>query len=175
MKLIFLLLTLVFGIQANQGLHYSFMKSFSNVEIFDKPYESDYLKYFGISGLNWYAEIKDSDRNVIKAEIKNENWSTLHYQGYRISFDSNGYLANIKIASPSYRFGKKRIGIGSTYKEVKRAYWHQGKVRDMKANEIGFIDGYEGHPSNDAYKPWVFFKFDDEQKVIDMTICPNGI
>ncbi len=150
-----------------------FLASCVSVPYMDRE---DYMSLFGIEGLFSYNDIKSAKFNEILSETTDSMmWITLVFDGYAIAFNENKIIANIRVNSPDYKLGKHEIGIGSTIQEISHAYRFQEKVKDTDYNEVGFIDGYSGNPSDDSHKPWIFFLLDENSLVYEIIICPVGI
>ena len=93
--------------------------------------------------------------------INTQNINTLNnrlkafYNDFTMSFWGNSYdspLANVELLSDKYKFGKSLICIGSTKKEVDKAY---NKVKRSPDDQYAFIDG-------DVY---IQFYFNDNEEV----------
>lgn len=69
-------------------------------------------------------------------------------------------LVAAEITAPNYKLGNKKIGIGSTFKDVKKAYKHVRSILDVKC---GYIEG----------TTWVEFEFDAKNRVNLIKISRN--
>lgn len=153
-------------------------------------YETDYPSKFEISNLKKYDEIKQIKSNEILSEETDENGHVImKFNGYSFVFGENDNLIKIDVTSPEFRFGKNLTGVGSTLKEIRRAYREKLVFGDRK-REFGFVDSVkidntngfnlfyqydDGGPYFPELKPVVFYKFDSNLKVIEITIYLEGI
>ena len=116
----------------------------------------------------------------VKGEPIDESWiefdgwyyKQLVYEGYvfrtrlieKPDYAREYYTDVVYITDPSYRIGFSKVGIGSTKKEVKRAYLGIQRIVDIEEeNVIGFVDG----------AVWVEFRFAEDKRVDQIFIC-NG-
>lgn len=93
------------------------------------PYERNYFKKIGMSknGVGYKYEDMIKDYGNPKGEENLENgWKKAVYDNLVISFEPEisglYFLANIVITKGEYKFGRKKIGIGSTKEDVLKAY-----------------------------------------------------
>lgn len=76
--------------------------------------------------------------------------------------DTDNYrLVTIVITNDSYRFGKKKIGVGSTRAEVEKAYRNNMECYEREGMGRGYIDG-----------SWLYVRFlyDEEDKVTQISL-----
>ena len=135
---------------------------------------------------NTVVEIYGEPLNIVE---RNENFFIAQYDGIEFSFrrlrDGNdAAMVTVRIYSSEFRFGRHRIGVGSTREEVKRAYsgrLHEiarsidrhifsdrptlnGQIRDRPDGGFTVIDGIT----------WVEFHFDEDDRVNKIIMYDNG-
>jgi len=131
---------------------------------------------------NSVVEIYGEPLNIIPFE-DNNNYFTAQYDGIEFVFTGD-YVSAVRIYSSDYQFGKKKIGVGSTRKEVKNAY--NGRLYKMAKTINRFL--FSDRPTLNGQiseRPdggftvidgitWVEFHFDGGDKVNKMVIYDNG-
>ena len=132
-----------------------------------KVYEKEYFRKIGINKSLSYNDVVESKGTpVSEREERNENdLLYVYYKDCVLTFDKNSdegkgkyFLMNAKIITSKYKFGKCRIGVGSSCEKVKKAYQGIPGIKDIK--NIGYVDG----------STWVEFEFDTNKKVSSILI-----
>lgn len=126
------------------------------------PYEKDYFGKLGLADVYKYndlVKVKGIPGHEDIVQQYGETIRELKYDRYEFRLVDN-ILLSIKITDPNYKLGYKKIGIGSTVKEVKKAYEYVRPIVDVRC---GYIEG----------TTWVEFGFDANSKVNLITISRN--
>lgn len=129
-------------------------------------YEKDYFSKIGITGKLHYQDIVTKLGEPLDTKVVSESesyiWKECSYNGFIVTFreevNGSNRLMNVKITDPSYRLGKKNIGVGSSRLEVEKAYSKQERILDLEG--LGFIDDLV----------WVEFEFDSNNEVNQIMI-----
>ena len=70
-------------------------------------------------------------------------------------------IALVRILSPEFRLGRRRIGVGSTREEILHAYRHSLNIwEDPETNDLFIHDGKSTMNST-----WLYFYFDEDDRV----------
>ena len=158
--------TLIFGAMILIGLN-----SIKPLFIGKRIVEENYFAKASLPNGHYFSTVKS-----IKGEPIEESWIEIRegvyrrrliYEGYEYALhttkktDAQDYhVVIVYITDPSYRIGSKEVGIGSTKREIKRAYRLSKKITELEENEIGFID--DG--------VWVVFSFSPDNIVTRISI-----
>ena len=105
-------------------------------------YEKNYWNKTGISGGQTYNDIiKENGNPTLEKNIDDRSY--MIYDGISFAFTNgfNGIFISAEITSTAYRFGRHKIGVGSTKAEVQKAYGKINPIKDLADNEFGYIDG----------------------------------
>lgn len=107
-----------------------------------QPYESSYFEKVGISrNIYLYSEMIEDFGNPNKVIVDNDGITKAVYNDLIMTFWSNSpeaSLMNIRILDSKYKFGSKLIGVGSSKKDVLKAYVN---VEPSPDNGYAYIDG----------------------------------
>lgn len=102
--------------------------------------------YYGLMGINrdktHYFEIVDSIGEPNSKEIRDDDHMLVYYDHFVLEFSNDSTeakLCNVTVTDDTIRFGKKEIGIGSTKKEVEKAY---RRVLHSPDGENIYVDNY---------------------------------
>ena len=106
-------------------------------------YEKNYFNIVGIeNSYNYtYSMAVNKYGNPIKSTVKDDKETDLIYNGLILTFwtnDSNSTLMKVTVTGDWYKFGKKRICVGSSKKDVLKAYKNSKKSPDFGTN---YVDG----------------------------------
>lgn len=130
-------------------------------------YEPDYFSKLGLSyHKHQYSYKYTTMINDLGQPIKIEEDGKYVYYFYQgMFFRYNKYFGimhdsatNVTVTSDKYKFGKDKIGVGSTRDEVEKAY-RKAKFKIVKNDSSGFRDGSLNSDQ------WVKFYFDKDNKV----------
>ena len=130
---------------------------------YNTKYEESYFAVVGLPTYHWYSKVKEVYGEPLKIEQDEEfkSYFTAQYDGiefYCLKLaDGDATVLSVHIYDSKIHFGKKEIGVGSTTKEINRAYW---KVRKMSGPGCGYIDG----------STWISFYFDENEIVNKIAI-----
>lgn len=124
------------------------IKLISSEQVVEKNYFEKASLTFGY----YFSKVKET-----KGQPKEESWiesgglyyKSLIYDGYEYltvlikepDYSRDYTIDIVKITDQSYRIGTQKLGIGSTRKEIKKAYKTCRRISDLaNENDIGFID-----------------------------------
>lgn len=106
------------------------------------PYESGYFEKIGLTrDMYLYSEMIEDFGNPNKVIIDDDGITKAVYDDLIMTFWSNSpesSLMNVRILSSKYKFGAKSIGVGSSKKEVLKAYVD---VEPSPDDGYAYIDG----------------------------------
>ena len=135
----------------------------------NKYYVKNYFAVIGLPGSHLYSDVKSvygEPKNIIPGG--DDSYVTVQYDGIDFMLMAirdnpiDGDLAcSALVSSPEFRFGKDKIGVGSTREEIEKTYM---KFKRIKEADCGFIDGLT----------WIEFCFDENDQVNKIAITPNG-
>ena len=134
-------------------------------------YEKNYFEKIGIKGGRNYENVIANKGEPIKKEI-NKSFFLAKYDGLELGFadkhpdikDPPNIMSYAKITGKQYRFGRQKIGVGSTRKKVESVYKHIKKIIHLPDNQFGAIDGGK----------WVEYTFNEQNIVSEITILVGG-
>ena len=139
------------------------------ISISSKLYVEDYFAVFGLQKNHLYESVKEIygiPKNI--NAVDDTNYINVQYDGIEFVVQTNvkspldeGFVTAVRVYSSDYRFGKKKIGVGSTREEIDIVYKKCKKIVDV---DCGFIDGLT----------WIEFYFDDNNEVIKIVIYNDG-
>ena len=102
--------------------------------------------YYGLMGINrdraYYSEIVASIGEPKSKEIRDDGRMLAYYDHFILRFEDDSdeaELLHVTVTDNTIRFGKKEIGIGSTKKEVEKAY---RRVLHSPDGENIYVDNY---------------------------------
>lgn len=134
-------------------------------------YMRNYYSVIDLPNRRSYSFVTDvygEPQNIIYEE--DSYYFIAQYDGIEFVFHS-GYFSAVRIYSPEFRFGRKKIGVGSTREEIKEAYkWFKNnsnrnrQIFDHPDGGLRVIDGLT----------WIDFYFDENERVNKMVIYNNG-
>jgi hypothetical protein len=132
-----------------------------------KVYEKEYYKKAGIKGSFFYNTIVadlGEPISVTEKPIYDHDVLYATYPQGVFTFSKHGlsdkdsyFLDYVTITDPNIKLGRKKISVGSDYKDVIKAY--KG-FRKIKEAELGYIDNLT----------WVEFELDSDKKVKSIKI-----
>ena len=131
-------------------------------------YVKNYFEVIGLTEDHFYSTVKKiygEPLDIVYLE-DNNNYFTAKYNGIEFFCfalqDGDATIRSVHIYNSEFRFGKKKIGVGSTKKEIENVYNKFEKIGDTLA--YGFIDGFT----------WLEFYFDGNEKVNKIIMYENG-
>ena len=152
--IMFFILENFFGDQAYQGN--------------SKVYVKNYFEVVGLSSEHSYStvlRIYGEPSNIIQND-EFDYYFKAQYEGIEFSLVKNKndtFVSSVQIYSAEYRFGSKKIGVGSTRDEINKVY--KGfRTLSIVGNGCGFIDR----------STWLEFYFDENDQVNKIVMYENG-
>ena len=139
-----------------------------------KTYVKDYFAVVGLPKGHLYEDVEEVyglPRNIIPSDA--EHYYTVEYEGIAFWLSAGRDLShkrdlvvNVSIYSPEYRFGRKKIGVGSTLNEIQAVYKGFETIHFDNFGDIdcGFIDRFT----------WLEFYFDENKQVNKIVIYERG-
>ncbi|MWC26668.1 hypothetical protein [Paenibacillus sp. MMS18-CY102] len=138
--------------------------------------ENDYFGKMGIESHASYEEFIARFGTPLSVDRDRDAITVRTNRGVTGYFQHGTSLSCVFITSPDYRFGKEKVGVGSTLHDVKVAYAEQQQITDNPSNEIGFIDGYRQGDFDHNYSiPWVTYAFDENEVITKVSITSAGM
>lgn len=137
-------------------------------------YEINYMGKLGISFNRFkkYTYVKEKlgepveqYEEAINSKYPNKEL-VFQYESFLYITDGRNVLRRIEITGDDIRFGKNKIGVGSSKQEVIRAYRKVRKLKGCPDDIFGVIDGIN--------KFWVQFEF-DSQDIVKKIIITTGV
>lgn len=123
-------------------------------------YEYSYFKKLGIPDLVAYEKLLEIKGAPIREYEDQDGQLVVEYEGVAFAYTSCGPRADI--FGDRYRFGRKKVGVGSTREEVEDAYKGIRIISDVSSNEFGVIDGWQYEFES---RPWILYTFDENNVV----------
>jgi len=88
-----------------------------------------------------------------------------------------GTITAIRVFDPDIRFGRQQIGVGSTGRELARAYRFVGFPR-VNTDNFSRLQGFTRGGGNSAAAvdgtAWLTFEFNEDDRVVQITITITG-
>lgn len=135
--------------------------------------EKEYFEKAALFSTHFFSRVKAAKGGPLEESWVEQNgwyYKKLVYEGYvyetasilEPDYARDCDISIVYITDPSYRIGIRKLGVGSTKREIKIAYFGIQKIVDIKEkNIIGFIDG----------GVWVRFYFTEDDRVAQISIC----
>ena len=129
-------------------------------QIRTNPYEEHYFEKIGFKEPQYtYAELIEDFGQPLDIQ-ESSDFTEVRYDDFCVRlFTDNpeAGIMNVRVFGSAYRFGSKKIGVGSTKKEVSDAYKYAKKSPDT---DYAYVDG----------KMYVQYFFDDNDIVKEILI-----
>ena len=126
------------------------------------PYEAHYQKVMGFAEPRClYADLQRDFGAPVNTEKTSDGVAVVSYPGFSVCLTDTTVTAgvsNVTVYDVKYRFGRKKIGVGSTAEDVRKAYKHVRKSPDA---EYTYIDG----------SVYVRFFFDQNERVKEILLA----
>lgn len=143
-------------------------------------YELNYFKVLGLDTDFTYEELVKKHGEPVKRDKYN-----YFFDGFMVhATEQNGklHLGYVTVTDSKYRFGKYKIGVGSSLEEVKRAYDSVKGVAGNRGDEIinsdnsrNYIDGIylkNTHWITSNY--WITYDFNANNQVVEVKVQIGG-
>lgn len=106
------------------------------------PYEAHYFEKLGVNRIRYlYSDMIKDFGEPIKIDIRPSQYALAVYEEFTMVYTckaDDAFLQSIRITGEKYRFGWRSIGVGSTRKEVEKAYKNVKKSTDPIC---AYVDG----------------------------------
>jgi len=132
-----------------------------------RRYVKNYFAVIGLPKDHLYSTVKEvyGEPLSIVPDKEDDYYFKAQYDGIEFLFqetvNDNAIIVNAHIYSPQFRFGRKKIGVGSTREEIERVYKNMQKVVNDKDSYIDDIT-------------WIHFYFDENQRVNEILMYTYG-
>ena len=120
------------------------------------------LNYFGPIGFkpNISYEGLIAKKGIPLEIIEDEDYYLIYDEfTYVAGSKKNFVFKRLEITGKGIRFGKNKLGIGSTREEVENAYKRTTRITDTEKDVFGVIDGLR---SSSLENPWIEYHFTED-------------